>query len=248
MFSRSQIEKFLFFDIETAGGTSTLMELSEKLEKLWAQRCQYLRSINTHPENATMSDDQLFLEKAGLQAEFGKIVCISFGKVKFPDDPDLPPTIQIVSYAGEDEKEILIQAFKVFNGMAKNKIMPFGHNIKRFDIPYLCKRAFINGLEPALPLQVWDKKPWEIDVKDSSELWSFGAWQEGFTSLDLLTAVLGLPSPKEEMQGNQVHSNFWNGNISGIKEYCQKDVLSLIRVTFALSFIDQFDDASVIYK
>jgi 3'-5' exonuclease len=195
-----------------------------------------------------MTDEQLYFEKAGLQAEFGKIVCVSFGKVKFQDDPDLPPVIQIVSYAGEDEKAILTQVFKVFNAMAKNKIMPFGHNCKRFDIPYLCKRAFINGIEPALPLQVWDKKPWEIEVKDSSELWSFGAWQEGFTSLELLCTVLGLPTPKDEMKGDQVHGQFWSGNIEGIKAYCQKDVLALIRVAFALSQIHQFEESDIIYK
>lgn len=248
MFSRSEIEKFLFFDVETAGGVAEAKDLSKRMLQLWSKRCEYLRSIDKHPENATMSDDQLWLEKAGLQAEFGKIVCISFGKVKFQDDPDLPPMVQVVSYAGDDEVEILTKAAKIFNAMYKNKVVPFGHNIKRFDIPYICKRSFINGLEPPVPLQVWDKKPWEIDVKDSSELWSFGAWQEGFTSLDLLTASLGLPSPKDEMAGDKVHSEYYAGNVEDIKTYCSKDVIAMIRVVFALSKLNQFEESDIIYK
>lgn len=248
MFSRSEIEKLLFFDVETAGSAKNSSELSQRMQELWSHRCEYLRAIDKHPENATLSDDMLFQEKAGLQAEFGRVVCVSFGRVKFDDDPDKPPLIQIASYSGEDEEDILKNAKRVFDGMHKHKMIPFGHNIKRFDLPYLCKRWFINKIEPAIPLQIWDKKPWEINVKDSSELWSFGAWQEGFTSLDLLSAVLGLPSPKDAMKGDQVHKEFYDGNIEGIATYCNKDVVSLIRIAFALSEIPQFNESDINYK
>jgi len=247
MFTQSQIEKFLFFDVETAGSAKNVDHLSTAMLRQWEHRCEYLRAIaDKHPENAALSIDELFQQKASLQAEFGRVVCVSFGKVKFKEDGSL--LVQIVSYAGEDEVEILKQAFKVMNGMAKNGVKLFGHNIKRFDIPYLCKRAFINGLEPALPLQVWDKKPWEISATDSSELWSFGAWQEGFTSLELLCTVLGLPTPKDEMKGDQVHENFYAGNIEGIKTYCQKDVIALIRVAFGLSGLNQFTESDIVFK
>ena len=247
MFTQAQIEKFLFFDVETAGSAKNAEGLSYTMLKQWEHRCEYLRAIaDKHPENATLSIDELYQQKAGLQAEFGRVVCVSFGKVKFKEDGTL--LVQIVSYAGEDEAEILKQSFKVMNGMAKNGVKLFGHNIKRFDIPYLCKRAFINGIEPALPLQVWDKKPWEISATDSSELWSFGAWQEGFTSLELLCTVLGLPTPKDEMKGDQVHENFYAGNIEGIKTYCQKDVIALIRVAFKLSSLNQFEESDIVFK
>ena len=110
--------------------------------------------------------------KSALQAEFGRVVCISFGKLKFEDGV---PMAQIISYSGDDEVELLTQAFKVMTGFAKKGCKLIGHNIKRFDVPYLCKRAFIHGIEPATPLQVWDKKPWETSLTDTSELWSFGA-------------------------------------------------------------------------
>jgi predicted PolB exonuclease-like 3'-5' exonuclease len=248
MFTRAQIEKFLFFDIETAGGASSFMQLSERMQGLWEHRAEFLRNQLSikYPDNADKEAEQLFLEKAALQAEFGRVVCVSFGKVKFTDAGE--PVVQIVSYTDQDEKALLTQTFKVMNGMAKNNVKLFGHNIKRFDIPFLCKRAFINKIEPAIPLQIWDKKPWEIAATDTSELWSFGAWQEGFTSLDLLCAVLDIQSPKDAMKGDEVHYNFYDGNIEGIKTYCQKDVISLIRVAFSLASLNQFEESDIIFK
>lgn len=249
MFTKYEIEKLLFFDIETAGSKKEYNDLSNNMKKLWQKRCEYLRTIQSHPENLEKTDSELFLEKAGLQAEFGKVVGISFGRVKFSDDdPEQKPIVQIASYHNEDETFVLKEALRVFDGMHKHKMIPIGHNVKRFDIPFLAKRFLINNMEPALPFQIWDKKPWEINIKDTSELWSFGAWQEGFTSLDLLCNVLDLPSPKDEMSGDQVHYNFYNGNIDKIKDYCNMDVISLIRVIFKLSLIEQFDDSTIIFK
>ena len=248
MFTKAQIEKFLFFDVETAGGAGSFDQLTEKLKELWEHRAEFLRNSlsSKYPENAEKTASELFFEKSALQAEFGRVVCVSFGKVKFTDEG--MPVVQIVSYYGDDEKDILQKSFKVMDGMNKNGVKLFGHNIKRFDIPFLCKRAFINGIEPAIPLQVWDKKPWEISATDSSELWSFGAWQEGFTSLELLCTVLGLPTPKDAMRGDQVHAEFYNGTVEGIKEYCQKDVLALVRVAFSLASLNQFEETDIIFK
>jgi predicted PolB exonuclease-like 3'-5' exonuclease len=248
MFTKQQIEKFLFFDIETAGQVGTFNDLSERMKLLWEHRAEYLKTqlLDKHPENATKTTDELFFEKSALQAEFGKVVCVSFGKVKFAEDGT--PIIQVVSYSGDIELVILTKSFKLMTAMAKNGVKLFGHNIKRFDMPFLCKRAFINRIEPAAPLQVWDKKPWEIAVTDTSELWSFGAWQEGFTSLDLLSAVLGLPSPKDDITGDKVHGEFYAGNIDGIKTYCQKDVIALIRIAFSFAGLDQFQEEDIVYK
>lgn len=248
MFAPSQIEKFLFFDIETAGQAQTKEELSPTLSNLWSTRASFLRDHLSakYPDNSGKSDSDLFIEKAALQAEFGRIVCISFGKVKFNEDQE--PTVQIVSYTGEEE-EILQQSLKLINGMGKSPGMKLvGHNIKRFDVPFICKRAFITGHEIPPILQVWDKKPWETALVDTSELWSFGAWQEGFTSLDLLSAVLGVPSPKEEMVGSEVHSNFYAGNIEKIREYCQRDVIALIKIIIKLSNLNQLENSNIIFR
>ncbi len=247
MFVPSQIEKFLFFDIETAGQAETPAGLEPRLSNLWSDRANYLREHLSakYPDNLGKSDEALFIEKAALQAEFGKIVCISFGKVKFDESGD--PIAQIVSYTGTED-EILHQSLKLINGLSKSGIKLIGHNIKRFDVPFICKRAFIKGHEIPQILQVWDKKPWETSLVDTSELWSFGAWQEGFTSLDLLTAVLGVPSPKDDINGSEVHSNFYAGNIEKIREYCQRDVIALIQIIIKLSSLNQLEESNIIFK
>lgn len=248
MFTRTQLEKIIFFDIETAGYESSLDELSSRLQELWKKRAEYLRTTlsTKYPENSGLSDDDMYQMKSALQAEFGRVVCVSFGRIKFDDAGE--PRAQILSYAGTDEKTLLVQSFDLIEKFGKTGAKLAGHNIKRFDIPFLCKRSFINGLTPPPALQVWDMKPWEIPVIDTSELWSFGAWQEGFTSLDLLTAALGLPSPKDEMNGSEVHSNFYNGKINEIQHYCQKDVISLIRVMLALAGENHLKESNITYK
>lgn len=247
MFYPNQLEKMLFFDIETAGLVKSSSELSEKMQELWAVRSEILRTqlASKYPDNKDKTDDELFQMKSALHAEFGRVVCVSFGKMKFVNEI---PTAQIVSYSGEDEIDILEKSFKLMTGMAKNGVKPVGHNIKRFDVPFLCKRAFINKIELATPLQIWDKKPWETSLVDTSELWSFGAWQEGFTSLDLLATVLGVDSSKDDIKGDQVHENFWAGNIDRITEYCQKDVVALMQIALVLSGLNQIEKSDIIIK
>jgi hypothetical protein len=247
MFTPHSLEKLLFFDIETAGSVAHSGELSEKMQELWASRSEILRTQlgSKYPDNKDKSDDELYQMKSALHAEFGRVVCVSFGKIKFVDGV---PTAQIISYSGDDEVDILNKSFKLMTGLAKNGIKLVGHNIKRFDVPFLCKRAFIHGIEPATPLQIWDKKPWETSLTDTSELWSFGAWQEGFTSLDLLATVLGVDSPKDDIKGDQVHENFWAGNIVRIAEYCQKDVITLIQIALTLSNLNQIEKSDIIIK
>lgn len=247
MFDLHQLEKILFFDIETAGNQQNSSGLSEKMQELWSNRAELLRNQLSakYPDNKNKTDDELFQMKSALHAEFGRIVCISFAKIKIVDGI---PTINVISYAGDDEVLILQQSFKLISGLSKNGIKLAGHNVKRFDIPFLCKRAFINKIEVPTVLQVWDKKPWEIAVIDTSELWSFGAWQEGFTSLDLLATVLGVDSPKDDISGDQVHTSYYNGEIERIKEYCQKDTITLIQICLVLSNLNQIEKSDIIIK
>lgn len=248
MFQLSQLESFLFIDIETTGTASDFDQLQPRMQELWSARAEILRGHlgAKYPDNVGKTDAELFREKAGLQAEFGRIVCITMGVIKI--DSGLP-SAHVVSYYGSDETEILQKAFKLMNAASKKGAKLIGHNIKRFDVPYMCKRAFILGIEPPVMLQVWDKKPWETSIVDTSEIWSFGAWQEGFASLDLLTGVLGIPSPKDDIKGNQVHSVFYDqGDASRIANYCQKDVVSLIQISMKLSGLNLIPDSDIIYK
>lgn len=248
MFSQPQLEKLVFFDIETAGQEASLDEINSRLQDQWVKRAEFLRNHlgDKYPDNLDKTDENLFLAKSALQAEFGRVVCVSFGKMKFNEDGD--PVFQLITYKGSDEDLILKQTFDLMNKLSKSGIKLSGHNIKRFDIPFLCKRGLINGMELPVPLQIWDKKPWELPFVDTSELWSFGAWQEGFTSLDLLTTVLGIDSPKDDIKGDQVHEQFWAGNIDRIAEYCQKDVLALAQIILKLSGQNLIEPQNIISK
>ena len=111
-----------------------------------------------------------------------------------------------------------------------------GHNIKRFDIPFLCKRLILNGLEIPEQFKVYGKKPWELTFIDTAEVWSFGAWQESFTSLDILTTALGIPTPKSDIDGSQVGEVYWQDeDYKRIADYCEKDVAATINVLMQLS-------------
>jgi uncharacterized protein YprB with RNaseH-like and TPR domain len=248
MFTPNQLEKLVFFDIETAGLQATLSEINPRLQDQWAKRADYLRNhlSDKYPDNADKTDESLFQAKSALQAEFGRVVCITFGKLKFNEDAE--PVIQLITYKDNDEEVLLQQAFSLIDKMAKNGIKLTGHNIKRFDVPYLCKRGIINQLELPIALQIWDKKPWELPFVDTTDLWSFGAWQEGFASLDLLTCVLGIDSPKDDIKGDQVHEQFWAGNIDRIAEYCQKDVVALAQILLRLSSQNLIDPMNIIVK
>lgn len=221
------LKKIVFFDIETASSHSSLDELSDvnpKLADLWRKRSEYLRT--RFEENKDLTDDELYLKKAGLSAEFSRIICATFGRIDIKEDAVLgdQTTLTIKSYSGSDELAILNGIHQVFSKFEGFKFC--GHNIKRFDIPVICKRMLINGLVLPTTLQTFDKKPWELPYLDTSEMWSFGAWQESFTSLDLLCTSLGVESSKDSLEGDMVNSYYWDGKISEIVEYCEKDVVA----------------------
>ena len=243
MFNETEIQKMVFFDLETASSHESLDDLNAenpKMAELWSKRCEYLRS--RFEENRELSDEDLYTAKAALTPEFSRIVCATFGRVTFADVDELSlPSLLIKSYASFNEKEVLDGISKVFNGFASYKFA--GHNVKRFDIPMMCKRVIISGSLLPKGLQLQNLKPWEMPFVDTSEIWSFGAWQEGFSSLELLSTSLGLPSSKEDIRGDQVSEVFWkNRELSRITQYCERDVLSVAQVILKLSGLPIVED------
>jgi len=237
MYTKNELANFIAFDLETASGykdLDTLNEENPRLGELWNKRCEYLRT--KHDDNKPLTNAEIYEQKTGLQAEYGKIVCISIAYVRY--NKDNQPVIKSKSFKSHDEKELL-EAFFNFLTSAKDKLpnaVFCGHNIKRFDIPFLCKRALINGLKVPAQFNTIGKKPWELSIVDTAELWSFGAWQESFTSLDTLTAVLNIPSPKSDIDGSKVSEVFWQeGDLDRIAKYCEQDVAATINVLIALS-------------
>ncbi len=237
MYSKKELGNIIAFDLETASGYKDLKTLKKEnlhLGELWDKRCEYLR--NKHDDNKALTNEQIYEQKTGLQAEYGKIVCISIAYVRYNEANQ--PVIKSKSFKDKDEKKLL-ESFFDFLKTAETKLpnsVFAGHNIKRFDIPFLCKRALINGMKVPSQFNTIGKKPWELTLIDTAEVWSFGAWQESFTSLDTLTAVLGVPSPKGDIDGSQVSSVFWkDGDLDRIARYCEQDVIATINVLIALS-------------
>lgn len=237
MYSENELLKMVFFDLETASEYATLEALEEAnplKAKLWRKRCDYLRSRFT--ENSELSDEQLYLEKAGLTAEFSRIVCASFGRFEKSEDTEngVKFKMTLKSYSSSNEEEVLNGIISVFSKFDKYKFI--GHNIKRFDIPMICKRLLINGKQLPSTLMIQNMKPWEIPMIDTADLWSFGAWQEGFISLELLCVSLGIETPKDDIRGDEVSAVYWqDGDIGRIEIYCEKDVLSCAKIITKLS-------------
>lgn len=245
MFTPHELQKVVFFDLETAPSHATLDDLyvdNPKMAELWSKRCEYLRT--RFEENKDMTDEELYISKAALTPEFARIVCASFGRLTFTtsDDSEMGfgrpvPSLTIKSYASEIESEVLDGIEKVFNSFAAYKFS--GHNIKRFDVPMMCKRLLISGRPLPKGLQIQNLKPWEMPFIDTSELWSFGAWQESFASLELLATSLGLETPKGDIKGEDVGRVFWQERgIFRIAEYCQRDVLAVAQSVLKLSNLD----------
>ena len=247
MYKFEDIQKFIFVDIETVSEYPTLTDL-EKVDRLmgdlWRKRCVYLR--RRYQENAELSDDRLYAEKAALHAEFSKIVCISIGIHK----SDGAGATQVRAFASHDEKEILEQFLNFMDKYFKayqqgGKLV--GHNIKRFDVPFLLKRAYKHKIEIPYPLiDVAILKPWESPIIDTSEMWGFGAWQETFTSLELLTHHLDIPSPKEVMHADEVGTYYWESkDLDTIAKYCNHDVLATMNVLLEMCGYDKVNSDNV---
>ena len=220
----------LFLDIETVPQYETYHHMPEEWKELWDTKAA---SLMRYQEGETAES---LYERAGIYAEFGKIVCISCGCVHGSGEHK---RLKIKSFYGDDEVRILNDFVEMLDKWtASEKKSPFekssrcicAHNGKEFDFPYICRRLIINNM--ALPecLNIRGKKPWEISHLDTMELWKFGD-TKNFTSLKLLAQVLDIPSPKDDIDGSMVHTVYWvEKNIDRIVTYCQKDVLTLVNV------------------
>lgn len=243
MYTREQIEKFLFLDIETVSVTKNLDELKKinpKLVELWNKRTEYLREKFT--DNLLKTHEEIFQSKGGLHSEFGKIICISFASLK----KNNTIATKSIFIENDNEKDLLIRAMKLidqFMNVAGPMARLVGHNIKRFDIPVLCKRSIINNITIPECLNLHSLKPWEQKIIDTCELWSHGAWQEGFVSLELLCEVLGIKTPKDELKASEVQNEYYvNNNINNIKDYCEKDVKATLNVLLRLSNLEPIEN------
>lgn len=219
MIDKIVLPNILFLDIETVPQSEFFNDLPEDAQQLFADKTQYQRKDDLTPEE--------FYDRAGIWAEFGKIICISVGYFTIKNAERQFRTKSIIG----EEKQLLEE----FNDLVKthfsNPAFVFcGHNIKEFDIPYMCRRMLINGINIPEKLQLFGRKPWEIPHLDTLELWKFGDYKH-YTSLKLLTHVLNIPSPKEDIDGSEVRNVYYNEkNIERIAKYCERDVVAVAQI------------------
>jgi predicted PolB exonuclease-like 3'-5' exonuclease len=226
----------MFLDIETVPQTSDFSELPEELAHLWKDKFTVIQKRMPEKYNEETTAAEAFNNSAGIYSEFGKIVCISVGFIHFKDNK---MNFRTKSFSGNDEKLLLSDFLQLIVKFCTTKEHTLcGHNIKEFDIPYICRRILIHGLKLPPIFQISGKKPWEINFIDTLELWKFGDYKN-YTALKLLTAVFGIPTPKDDIDGSQVaHVYYKEKDVNRISIYCQKDVLATTQVFLKLNGLD----------
>lgn len=213
-------DKLLFIDIETVPLFSAYNQMPEIIRNLWDKKTKYLRKDDQTPED--------LYPRAGIYAEFGKIICISAGVFEIKGDTQ---KFRIKSFFGDDEKKILTEFGQLLNGLSDRKnIMLCAHNGKEFDFPYIARRMLVNRINIPYILDVSGKKPWETSFIDTMELWKFGDYKH-YTSLELLAAILDIPNPKDEIDGSMVAGLYWEKkDFESIVKYCEKDVIAIAQL------------------
>lgn len=234
MLYKLNLEHILFLDIETVPQKQHFTDLDETSQTLWEQKTQYQR------KDEISADD--FYERAGIWAEFGKIVCISVGYFTFKGDNR---NFRVTSFHGEE-----VQILKQFKQLLKDhfsqaKHLLCAHNGKEFDFPYIARRMIINGINLPYKLDLFGKKPWEVPHLDTMELWKFGDYKH-YTSLKLMAHVLGIPSPKEDMDGSMVKDVFYEEKgLDRIVSYCELDVVTTAQVFLRLRNEELLNDDEI---
>lgn len=237
MLTHQDLQKCLFLDIETVSQFQTMEEMPLRFQDLWAKKSQTIQG-NTAPVQKPASE--MYADRAGIYAEFGKIICISCG---FLIQKDGQWVFRVKSFSGTDEAVLLRDFGSMLQRSAFTRLC--AHNGKEFDFPYLCRRMLILGLDIPPQLDLQGKKPWETGHLDTMELWKFGDYKS-YTSLDLLSAVMGIPSPKDDISGAEVGRVFWQENgLDRIRIYCEKDVLTTCQILLRMNRLPLLNEAQI---
>jgi hypothetical protein len=230
------LRKILFIDIETVSYQPEYGKMSCEMQEQWNRKARFLKSSVAEND----SPEMLFTEKAGIFSEFAKVVCIGIGCFI---EKNKSWKLVLKSLMGSDEKVLLNQFIETLARFTyHHPDMKFcGHNIREFDLPFLCRRMIINNLSIPDALQLQGKKPWELNILDTLEMWKFGDYKH-FTSLSLLAEVLGIPTPKDDIDGSIVGEVFWReNNLPRIAHYCMKDVTTTAKIYLRLSGNTRFE-------
>lgn len=234
MLHKINLEHILFLDIETVPEQKNFDQLTDEMKYLWADKTKYQRKEEFSPEE--------FYDRAGIWAEFGKIVCISVGYFTFKGETR---SFRTTSFYGE-EKQLLID-FKNLIEIHFNTPhhLLCAHNGKEFDFPYIARRMIVHSISLPYKLNLFGKKPWEVPHLDTMDLWKFGDYKH-YTSLKLLTNILGIPSPKDDIDGSQVRNVYYEENdIDRILIYCEKDTVAVAQILLRLRQEELLEDNEI---
>ena len=226
-----KVDKLLFFDIESVSQYKDLYDMPERELKMWESYYDSFRKKVTDESRIDLElmtegeiHQEVYRQTAAFFPEFGKVACVSMAFVTKGGE------VRFESFYGEDEIHILTETRKVFDKIEPLGFDLCGQSIKIFDIPFLGKRYFINGMKTPKLFPTHETKPWEMRVLDTKEIWQFGNnWS--LSSLDLMCSVLNIDSPKNgDVKGDNVTNNYWDGKHEEIKEYCERDVKALVDI------------------
>jgi len=240
MLEHIHLGQILFLDIETAPSCSSLSSLPSYEQELWEEKRGRFR-----PED--MSQEAYYFQQAAIFAEFGKIICISAGYFK----DNSFNTFNITTTKSDNEIDILNEFSVWINKFHKkwgSNMLLCGHNIKEFDIPYICRRYLATGLVKEFPTylqRLRDLKPWESPLLDTMDIWRFGDYKN-FISLKLLAHILQVPSPKNDISGADVaHVYYEEHDLDRIKKYCARDVLTLAQILLKVKGIPILEESDI---
>lgn len=239
MLQKINLDKVLFLDIETVPQTYLWEDVDETTATLFEHKTRFQQK-----DGKEVAD--IYNERAGILAEFGKIVCISCGFVR---ETRTGREIRLTSFAHDDEETLLKQFTNLVNEHFNSPSHVLcGHNAKEFDFPYIARRMLINGITLPETLNLAGKKPWEVNHLDTLELWKFGDYKH-FTSLPLLCHIFKIPTPKDDISGADVARVYYEeGDLERIKVYCEKDVAALIQLFLKMRGDELVDEGSIVYS
>jgi 3'-5' exonuclease len=229
--TKTELEKILFLDIETVPVVYLYSDLEETTKELWDKKWQWNKDVSAAEQYG----------KAGIYAEFAKVIVIGLGYYHHNK-------FRVKTLASANELEILDQFSELLKQYFNTSShLLCAHNGKEFDFPFLCRRFLINNLPLPKILQIQGLRPWEVKHIDTMDLWKFGD-VKNFSSLNLLANVLGIPSPKDDMDGSMVGKTFYEDhNLQKIETYCKKDVITLARVYNRFAGIGNLSEDDIIF-
>ena len=242
MFTAKELSQILFLDIETAAQVAYFQDLPIRMQQAWIHESRKIRE----EEYPGATPEEKYYRHASFYAEFGKVVCISVAFLNFM--PGKSPELVIKSFCSSDERWLLNAFGQMLNKQRRCPCL-CAHNGREFDYPFIGKRFLIQGLPLPTCLSLRDKAGWETKhLIDTMTLWKFSAWKE-YRRLELICAVLDIPSSKDDIDGSMVNQLFWQErDLSRITRYCQNDVIALVQVVLRLSSFPLISVDNIVFR